>query len=107
MKPQKVKTIFGFRLQQLMNERGMNAEELAQLIGKERKAIYSMKYSKEGPRLREVIIMAKHFGVSTDYLAGLTNIRVPVNKVVPGYNLEKKPDNQKYFNDGWGGNHGK
>lgn len=106
MKPQKIKTIFGFRLQELMDERGMNAEELARLIGKERKTIYSMKYSKEGPRLREVKIMAKHFGVSIDYLAGLTNIRVPADKV-PGYNLEKKPEGQKYFNNGWGGNHGK
>ena len=106
MKPKGVKTIFGYRLDQLMKERGINGAELAELIGKERKTTYRIKYSKEGPKLREAVIIAKYFGVSIDYLAGLTNIRLPANKV-PQYNTEKKPEGQKFFNNGWGGNHGK
>ena len=102
MKNSKEKTIFGHRLEKLMDERGINGIELADLLGKERKSVYKMKYSEDGPKLRALVIMAHYFGVSIDYLAGRTDIRAPIDKFLDR-KPAKKPDDQKFFNKNWEG----
>lgn len=76
----KRKTIFGRRLTILMNERDMNDADLAELIGRERKYIGHIRYSEKGPRLNELIIIAKTFGVSIEYLAGLSDSRAAIGR---------------------------
>lgn len=100
MKSKKPKTIFGYRLEKLMDERGISGPELADILGKERKTIYRLKFSDNGPTLRDLVIMARHFGVSIDYLAGLTNDRVPAKRIHTD-KLDKKPEGQKFFTNGW------
>lgn len=75
MKPKKESTIFGQRLQELMDEHSMTNERLGDICGVERKSVIHWKYEDAGPRLRELIAMARFFDVSIDYLAGLTNLR--------------------------------
>lgn len=100
MKAKEPKSIFGQRLDQLMKERRMNDGAMADIICMERKAIGRYRYNKASPRLNELVIMARHFGVSIDYLAGLTDIRLPAEKFVEP-KVEKKPDVQKYYNKAW------
>lgn len=75
MKPKKESTIFGQRLQEFLDERSMTHERLGNICGAERKSVVRWKYEDAGPRLRELIAMARFFDVSIDYLAGLTNLR--------------------------------
>ena len=93
----KRKTIFGHRLTILMQEHNMNDADLAELFGRERKYISTIRYSEKGPRMNELIIMAKTFGVSIDYLAGLSNTRVP-----GGRNVDPNAP-KKFFDPRWEG----
>lgn len=75
MSTEREKTIFGLRLQELMDERSLSNERLGDICGVERKKVIRWKYEDAGPTLRELIAMARFFDVSIDYLAGLTNLR--------------------------------
>ena len=89
MSTEREKTIFGLRLQELMDERSLSNERLGDICGVEKKKVISWKYGDAGPRLRELIAMARFFDVSIDYLAGLTNLR-------KGGQMTRR-----YFNEEW------
>ena len=102
MEAKNPKSIFGQRLDQLMKEHGMNDSDAADIIRMERKAIGRYRYDKASPRLNEVVIMAQYFGVSLDWLAGLTDIRAPIDKFLDR-KPEKKPEGRKFYNKAWEG----
>ena len=97
----KQKTIFGHRLTLLMKERNMNDADLAELFGRERKYISIIRYSEKGPRLNELVIMANTFGVSIEYLAGLSSTRVPEIRTVE--KTVEAPPPKRYFDKRWEG----
>lgn len=75
MKPKKDASIFGHRLQELIDERGLNHEKIGDICGVSRKTVIRWKYEYAGPTLCELMALARFFDVSIDYLAGLTNLR--------------------------------
>ncbi len=88
MSTEREKTIFGHRLQDLMDERGLSNERLGDICGVGRQTVIRWKYD-YGPSLRELLILAELFDVSLDYMAGLTNLR-------KGGQMTRK-----YFNEEW------
>lgn len=88
MSTEREKTIFGHRLQELMEERSLSNERLGDICGVDRKTVISWKYD-AGPRLCDLLTLARFFDVSIDYMAGLTNLR-------QGGQMTRK-----YFNEKW------
>ena len=64
---------FGERLKELRLEQGLSQDKLAELVGLSHSAIGFWETGKRIPNLDAVIILAKFFQVSLDYIAGLTD----------------------------------
>lgn len=64
---------FAKRLTGLMNEKGVNKTILAKTIGVSRSTIVSWCEGRTVPYISKVVLLVKFFGVSSDYLAGLTD----------------------------------
>ena len=62
---------FHERLKELRIERGLSQEKLAKEVGLTHTAIGLWEQNKRTPNLDAVILIAKYFSVSIDYLAGL------------------------------------
>ena len=62
---------FSERLRLLLYEREIKVTELAKVIGRERQTIHNYISGHSEPRLTEIIRIAKHFGVTPDYLLGI------------------------------------
>ena len=62
---------FSERLKELRLEKGLTQNQLAKGLGVTHTAINLWESKKRVPNFDAVIIVAKYFGVSTDYLAGL------------------------------------
>lgn len=62
-------------LRKLMEEKGITQEELGKAIGKERGSINQYATGTAAPKLDTLIKIAQYFGVSTDFLLGLTPSR--------------------------------
>ena len=62
---------FHERLKELRIERGLSQEKLAKEVGLTHTAIGLWEQNKRVPNLDAVIELAKFFGASIDYLAGL------------------------------------
>ena len=62
---------FSTRLVSLRKERGMTQEELAKALNKKRSTYSGYETEGKEPDLETVCILAKYFGVSTDYLLGM------------------------------------
>ena len=70
------KTLFGARLQTLMNERRLTNEMLANALDrKDKKYVSELKMSQRGPNLETLAKIAGYFGVSIAWLVGETDDR--------------------------------
>ena len=64
---------FAERFRKLRLERGLTQEGAANIIGVKRYSVYTYEKGLNYPEVRNLIIFADHFGVSTDYLLGRTD----------------------------------
>lgn len=61
---------FTERLRNLRNRKGLSQDELGKKIGKSREAVAKYEIGKTEPDLNSLSKLAKHFGVSVDYIIG-------------------------------------
>lgn len=64
---------FSERLKELRVEQGLSQLQLAKLVGVSSVAITYWETKQRVPNLDAVIALAKYFGVSLDYIAGLVD----------------------------------
>jgi transcriptional regulator with XRE-family HTH domain len=69
------KSRFSDRLRKLRKEKEMTQAELAIVIGKSTSSIANYEVDLRQPSLGMLVMLAKFFGVSTDYLLGLSDER--------------------------------
>jgi transcriptional regulator with XRE-family HTH domain len=67
------KLIFGERLRQLRLEAGLQQKELGEQLGLSNNAIGMMERGNRGTTIEKVVLLAKFFHVSADYLLGITD----------------------------------
>ena len=72
---------FATRLIFLRKERGLTQEELAKVIQRKRSTLAGYESEGKEPDFETVCILAKYFGVSTDYLLGYSDERNHVEQV--------------------------
>ena len=76
------------RIKQLRNEKGINQEVLAKLLGLETAGISKLETGRVPLKDEYIIKLAEYFQVSTDYLLGKSSVKNPevieidVNKIV-------------------------
>lgn len=68
------------RLIKLRENEGISQEELARRTGLSRGMISNYERGFRNPELKNLIILADHFDVSTDYLLGKTDDPTPIKK---------------------------
>ena len=73
-------TLLGKRLKELREERGLTQKQLSEALGLN--SVTYLHYEKEQrePPLSLLIVFAKFFDVSTDYLLRLTDVKKPYPK---------------------------
>ena len=71
---------FSNRLISLRKEHGLTQEGLAKIIGKTRSTVSGYETEGKEPELETICLLAHYFGVTTDYLLGLTEERKPFPK---------------------------
>lgn len=72
-------SIFPTRFRDLMDKNKVNQKTMAELCGVQRQSISLWYNGDTRPDIISLGKIAQHFGVSTDYLLGLTNCRNPNN----------------------------
>lgn len=78
----------GARLQHLQDRKGMKDTELAKVLGINKATLSRIKDGETEKVSSQVIIdAAQHFGVSTDFLLGLTDVPDPMNYPVEEFGL--------------------
>ncbi len=65
--------IFANRLKELRLEHGLTQQKIAELLGLRQQSYARYECGSGEPSLRTLVEIAKLFGVSTDYLLGLTD----------------------------------
>ena len=65
--------IFAARIFALRTERHLSQKELGATVGLSHKAISTMETGTRGTSIEKLILLAKYFHVSTDYLLGITD----------------------------------
>ncbi|MBQ7369580.1 MAG: helix-turn-helix transcriptional regulator [Clostridia bacterium] len=68
-----MKSIFCERLKELRKEKGIGQVELAKALNFSKGSISLWENGLREPKLSSLIVLAKYFGVSIDYLAGVEN----------------------------------
>lgn len=68
------------RIKQLRNEKNINQDVLAKLLGLEIAGISKLETGRVPLKDEYIVKLAEYFGVSTDYLLGKSDIRNPENK---------------------------
>ena len=63
--------LFAFRVKKLRKQRKLSQQELAEAIGLTQTAISSIESGIRTTTIEKLILLAKFFDVSTDYLLGL------------------------------------
>ena len=86
---------FSTRLISLRKERGETQNDLAKVINKKRSTVSGYETEGKEPDLETVAILAQHFGVTTDYMLGMTNNRTHAETVFFNDNVNFK----KLFDD--------
>ncbi len=76
----------GERLRLLREERKMAQKEIASLLGITYSAIGKYESDSNKPSSNTIDRLADFFQVSTDYLLGRTDIRIPVDKIMAEHN---------------------
>ena len=83
---------FSNRLIDLRKERGLTQEDLAKVIQKKRSTVSGYETEGKEPDLETVCLLAEYFGVSSDYLLGISNYRTHTETVFFNDNVNfKKP----------------
>lgn len=65
--------LFKDRLYQLRKARGLSQKQLGEVFGLSNHAISMMEAGERGTTIEKLVAMAEYFGVSTDYLLGVTD----------------------------------
>lgn len=65
------------RIRQLRKQQGMTAKQLASVIGVSRSAIYLYETGGRSPCIDILVRMSDIFGVTIDYLVGMTDKNAP------------------------------
>ncbi len=68
---------FGERLKQLRREKNLTQEQLAEVFGVARNSIFSYETGRRIPDIEVLKSYAEYFGVTSDYLLGLSDNRTP------------------------------
>lgn len=68
---------FSRRIIGLREEQNKTQTETAKTIGTTQRKISYWETGKTEPALEDLIILARYYGTSTDYLLGLTDVRQP------------------------------
>ena len=63
--------IFAKRVKELRKQRRLSQTELGEVLGLTHKSISTIESGLRGPTIENLILLAKFFEVSTDYLLGL------------------------------------
>ncbi len=63
--------LFAYRVKKLRKQRGLNQKELGEVIGLTAKSICTIENGTSSTTIEKLILLAKFFQVSTDYLLGL------------------------------------
>lgn len=69
------------RIKQLRNEKNINQDVLAKLLGLEIAGISKLETGRVPLKDEYIVKLAEYFNVSTDYLLGKTNIRNPEKQI--------------------------
>ena len=69
--------IFAERVHMLRKQRGMSQKELGEAIGLSHKSINTIESGSRTTTLEKLVILARFFQVSTDYLLGLCEEPAP------------------------------
>ena len=69
--------IFAERVHMLRKQRGMSQKELGEAIGLSHKSISTIESGSRTTTLEKLVILARFFQVSTDYLLGLCEEAAP------------------------------
>lgn len=64
---------FSERVLKLRKQRGLSQKELGDAVGLSHKAISTIESGSRGTSLEKLIVLSQFFGVSTDYLLGLSD----------------------------------
>ena len=75
-----MKSTFGERLRLLRKERDLQQSQLGELFGLSPSAIGSYERDLREPSYKYLCAFAKYFGVSTDYILGVTDERLTVSE---------------------------
>ena len=66
--------IFAKRLKELRLEKGETLRSMGELLGINNAAYYHYETGKHQPTMETILKIAEHFGVSTDYLFGKSDV---------------------------------
>lgn len=80
---------FNERLRQLMKEKGVTQTELASLLGISRQSFSAYCNGNTQPNIENTVKMAEYFGVSVDYLFGLTDEIIKVDYYISAFDAAK------------------
>ena len=83
--------MFAERLKIIRNECNLTQFDLANLLNVSRSTISMYEQGERDPDTETIIFLSKHFGVSSDWLLGLSDIRNP-------YSNKKNMHQNAYFN---------
>lgn len=65
--------IFGERVFQLRQKETLSQKQLGEIIGLSHKAISTIESGSRGTSIEKLVLLARHFHTSTDYLLGITD----------------------------------
>ena len=63
--------LFAYRVKKLRQQQKLNQQELGEALGLSQKAISTIESGRRTTTIEKLILLAKFFDVSTDYLLGL------------------------------------
>ena len=63
--------LFAYRVKKLRRQRKLNQQELGEALGLTQKTISAIESGNRSTTIEKLILLAKFFDVSTDYLLGL------------------------------------
>mgnify|MGYP000618902744 CR=1 FL=1 len=69
-------SIFGIRLKELRDESGLTQADIGKLLGKSAAAISKYEIGDRQPTLEDIASLAKHFGTTSDYMLGVSNVKI-------------------------------
>lgn len=72
---------FGKRIRKLRKDKGYTQQELADILGVNRATVAGYETKGTQPDHQKLEVLAKEFGVSTDYLLGLTDEKSSADKI--------------------------